>query len=285
MNIKAKIKDLIKTLLRLNKGDITETRNPKLIKEIQSESLLFYYGNVYSQLGQDGIINEIFRRLKIEQGTFVEFGAWDGIFLSNCRWLLEKGWSGVFIEGNPESFKILQQNYISNQKIKCFNRFVESTGKNSIDSILEEVEVDAGALDFMSIDIDGRDLEIFEHMKATPKVILIEGGYSWSPFLDRKVKSDIAANNLQQPLPIIFQAAQSKGYTPICFHQDSYLIRNDFTSHFADINNDAVTLYREGFYFMTDKHRKNLITSRQIIPSIKTIENQFNVPFIELPKK
>lgn len=285
MNIKAKIKDLIKTFLPRKKGDITETRNPKLIKEIQSQSLLFYYGNHYSQLGQDGIINEIFRRLKIQQGTFVEFGAWDGIFFSNCRWLVEKGWSGVFIEGNPESFKILQQNYISNQNIKCLNRFVESTGNNSIDSLLKEVKVDAGLLDFMSIDIDGRDLEIFEHMKATPKVILIEGGYSWSPFLDRKLEPDIAANNLQQPLPIIFQLAQSKGYTPVCFHQDSYLIRNDLAFHFEGINNDAVTLYREGFYFMTDKHRKDLIKSRQTIPSIKSIENQFNVPFIELPKK
>ena len=39
-------------------------RDPSDIKKINKDSFLFYYGNVYSQKGQDGILSEIFRRLK-----------------------------------------------------------------------------------------------------------------------------------------------------------------------------------------------------------------------------
>ena len=42
-----------------------------------------YEQNVYSQNGEDGIIGEIVKRLSIEEGYFIEFGAWDGKHLSN----------------------------------------------------------------------------------------------------------------------------------------------------------------------------------------------------------
>src|SRR6185437_11729185 len=38
---------------------------------------------VTSQDGEDGVLAEIFARLKIERGWCVEFGAWDGKFHSN----------------------------------------------------------------------------------------------------------------------------------------------------------------------------------------------------------
>ena len=39
--------------------------------------------NVFSQNGEDGIIEEILNRLEIQTGWVCEFGAWDGIYLSN----------------------------------------------------------------------------------------------------------------------------------------------------------------------------------------------------------
>ena len=43
--------------------------------------------NNYSQNGEDGIIKEIIKRLKLDKNPnnnwCVEFGAWDGIYLSN----------------------------------------------------------------------------------------------------------------------------------------------------------------------------------------------------------
>lgn len=65
-----------------------------------TDSLLKYGKNIHSQAGQDGIIEKIFKTLGVKNGNFVEFGAVDGILLSNCRKLYEEGWSGVFIECN-----------------------------------------------------------------------------------------------------------------------------------------------------------------------------------------
>jgi len=42
-----------------------------------------YAKNVHSQNGEDGIIEEILKRLDIKNGYVCEFGAWDGIHLSN----------------------------------------------------------------------------------------------------------------------------------------------------------------------------------------------------------
>jgi hypothetical protein len=51
-------------------------------------SLSAYRKNIYSQSGEDGVLEEILRRLEIRTGSFVEFGAWDGKHYSNNFHLL-----------------------------------------------------------------------------------------------------------------------------------------------------------------------------------------------------
>ena len=62
-----------------------------------------------SQLGQDLWVLEQLGWKR--DGFFVEFGATDGVLLSNS-WLLEKhfGWRGICAEPNPKLFERLQQN-------------------------------------------------------------------------------------------------------------------------------------------------------------------------------
>ena len=71
--------------------------------------LIQFEKNVTSQNGEDGVLSEIFRRLGEKKKHCVEFGAWDGKFLSNT-WSLwaEHGWKALLIEGCPEKFKVLQ---------------------------------------------------------------------------------------------------------------------------------------------------------------------------------
>ena len=61
--------------------------------------LLKYKHKYRSQNGEDGVLEEIFKRLGIKIGWFVDVGAWDGEHLSNTFKLLEReGWWGVGIE-------------------------------------------------------------------------------------------------------------------------------------------------------------------------------------------
>ena len=210
---------------------------------------LFKYDK-YSQRGHDGIIEKIMEILKIENGFFIEFGAWDGIYLSNSRYLFDNGWKGCFIEADQNKFTELVDNY-KNTEIITLNKFVYPTASegDTID-ILHEKYMDNIDVDLLSIDIDGRDYEIFENLKLKPKLIIIEGGFTFHPCLKEKIPYDIARNNIQQPLHVMFELAYKKGYVPICFNQDSFLLRKDLYDKFdffKNIKNDAVSLWNSAY--------------------------------------
>lgn len=247
-----------------------------LVARISPSSLLFYSGNVHSQFGQDGILAEIFRRTGIATGYFVEFGAWDGIHLSNCRFLYEKGWRGLFIEANPARFAELQAVYRDSSDVALMNAIVGAprlrvSGK-PLSTLLEEGRIEASAVTFVSIDVDGPDLEIFLELGFRPPVILIEGGFNFSPFLTKQISPQIAWRNIQQPLAVIVAAAKSRGYTPVCFYQDTYLVRDDLV---GSNGKDAATLYADAWNFATFGHRQFLLSRRADNPVIRQIEEEF----------
>ena len=80
--------------------------------------LLKYRHNVTSQHGEDGIIEHIIGVLDIKNKFCVEFGAWDGKFLSNCYNLIaNKGWSAAMIEASEEKFKALIETHGNNLSV------------------------------------------------------------------------------------------------------------------------------------------------------------------------
>ena len=68
-----------------------------------------YKRNIYSQNGEDGIILEILKRLKLNSKNkwCCEFGAWDGIHGSNTFNLVKNlNYNAVYIEGEKKNIKI-----------------------------------------------------------------------------------------------------------------------------------------------------------------------------------
>jgi len=140
---------------------------------VEQRNIGAFARSVYSQYGEDGILEEVFRRLGVAAGYFVEFGAWDGVHLSNAYNLACKGWSGLFIEGNAERFAALQRN-LAGKNVKLVNRYVALEGADSLDAILEEF-ASPGDIDLLSIDIDSDDLAVFMSLRqAKPKCVVIE---------------------------------------------------------------------------------------------------------------
>lgn len=142
--------------------------------QVQSP-LLKFSKNVASQCGEDGIIEKIFEIISPANNYCVEFGAWDGKILSNCWNLVaNKGWSGLFIEGNEIKFKDLLETYGENKKVSCVNKFVSFEGENRLDNILSSVNAPED-IDILSIDVDGIDYFIWESLNEfKPRVIVIE---------------------------------------------------------------------------------------------------------------
>jgi len=128
--------------------------------------------NIYSQNGEDGILDLLLSHLGINEGYFVEFGAWDGKHWSNAYHQYESGWTGCFIEGETSRYANLLAN-VPDENILKIKAFVEPTGPQAVDAILEKHNI--SSVDLLSIDIDSDDLAIWESInKFKPAVVVIE---------------------------------------------------------------------------------------------------------------
>lgn len=243
------------------------------LNRLSPNSFNRYYKNVYSQCGEDGILDEIFKRLNIEKGFCIEFGAADGIWFSNTRYLWEKGWLGVMIEADCEKFAKLAACYANDPNMICLSEFVtwhenDPSGK-TIDQIAD-IYFPGREIDFLSIDIDGADYLILETLKMQPKVICVESGLHWHPLFIQRIPDEVALQNLEQPLAVMIQIARSKGYEPLCLTGNLILIRSDLFYLFPDTPSDELTIWCDGW--RSTFCREWLVNYRENHPFIKQFE-------------
>lgn len=135
-----------------------------------------YRANVFSQNGEDGLIEELCRRLGVSAGTCVEFGAWDGKHLSNTYNLVRnKGWKAVYIEGDETRFRDLEQTVREQPgQITPMHAFVSDQGENRLDALLGRAGI-AKDFDLLSIDIDSSDWQVWNAMvEFQPKIVVVE---------------------------------------------------------------------------------------------------------------
>lgn len=197
------------------------------------ENLQVFMRNVYSQFGEDGIIHEILKRIsnKIELDHWCcEFGAWDGLHLSNtARLIREDSYRAVLIEGDKKRLKDLEFNYPDSGVIKICS-FVTTTGSTSLDNILAKTDIPLD-FDFLSIDIDGMDYWILESLVSyRPKIICIEFNptipnvVNFVQVSDPRVKHGSSAK-------AIASLGGDKGYGVVAATEcNLFLVRNDLMS-------------------------------------------------------
>jgi FkbM family methyltransferase len=81
----------------------------------------------YSQNNEEEIILAELARMKVETGTFLDIGAWDGKGFSNTYRLAELGWKGVCVEPSPYVFpKLLENHAPHGDRITCVNAAVSA---------------------------------------------------------------------------------------------------------------------------------------------------------------
>jgi hypothetical protein len=230
------------------------------MREKQTNDFNFeiYKKNIFSQYGEDGIIEEIFKRLKsVSDKQCCEFGAWDGKFLSNtCNLITNHNYEAILIESDKKKFNELNINFPEKKIIKI-NKFVNFVGENTLDNILEN-NFFKKDFDFLSIDIDGCDYYIFESLsKFTPKVICIE----FNPSIPNKVnfiqEKDMKINQGSSAKSLIDLALQ-KDYFPIASTNcNLFFIHNKFKKFITNsdkfnINELLLDLYDNSLFCSYD---------------------------------
>ena len=131
---------------------------------------------VYSQSDEDGVIEAICNRLKLDSGTFIEIGCGNGQE-NNTHYLVLKGWRGVWIDGDPSNVEFIRASVPNASHVLRVTECLV-TRENVADLLRDELTA-LGAvqgLDLLSLDIDGNDLPVALVVTEamSPKVLVVE---------------------------------------------------------------------------------------------------------------
>jgi hypothetical protein len=130
----------------------------------------------YSQADEDGIIEAIMERLGIHEGRFLEVGTGDGRE-NNTHYLLLKGWRGAWVDGDQASMDRARASLgarTGRLALHC-----AMVNRDNILAVAQDALRTSGvgpALDFLSVDIDGNDLQVCIPLVQTysPSVVCVE---------------------------------------------------------------------------------------------------------------
>lgn len=247
---------------------------------ISKGSLLHYRKWEFSQYGEDGIIQEIFKRLEVEKGYAVEFGAWNGVYLSNTYNLFRKGWEGHLIEADEKRMNEVLEYFPVDSGVTFSSDFVLDDESDQEGRTFDEIAdqyIEDREIDFLSIDIDGLDYYILKSLKRRPKVICIECCRGWHPLFDKEVDRKVATQNNHQPLLVYLKQARSMGYTPLVFNVNNlFLVRDEFAHLFDECPKDCLTLWRDSF--RVAYLRKNVVNNRSFYAKYEDQDYQSIMP-------
>ncbi len=140
---------------------------------MNSESLNEYEFKIFSQFGDDGIIQYLIKHLPIENQTFVEFGV-ENYLESNTRFLMMNNlWSGFVMDGSEFHMgSIKQRSWYWKHQLAHKATFVT---RENINELMEETGF--SDLGLLHIDIDGNDYHVLEAMDFTrlnPAILIME---------------------------------------------------------------------------------------------------------------
>ncbi len=138
----------------------------------------------YSQNGQDGILQTLFERIGVGERRFVEIGAADGA--ENCtRALLEDGWSGVWVEGDP-GLAASARGVVGDRPVAVAQSFVDATNVGGVvaDALTTLSDPDL-RMDLLVVDVDGNDYWIVDVLVLNhrPRVVVVEYNAALGPVI------------------------------------------------------------------------------------------------------
>jgi hypothetical protein len=127
---------------------------------------------VFSQWGDDGIIQFLIDYLAIEHHTFIEFGV-ENYLESNTRFLLVNNcWKGLVMDGSENNVnQIKQSNLYWQYQLQAKCAFIN---KDNINTLISE-HSNQKELGVLVIDVDGNDYWIWEAIDVVqPTIVIVE---------------------------------------------------------------------------------------------------------------
>ncbi|QTN24260.1 hypothetical protein HZ992_04475 [Rhizobacter sp. AJA081-3] len=179
------LKRIRRTLARLNALPERITRIQEALGRIEARQVAggtdpsLAEFRVFSQWGEDGIIQYLVANVPIERPVFVEFGV-ENYVESNTRFLLTHNrWSGLVIDGSAENIEYIRRDPIYwASNLKAEHSFIT---RENINELLARNGI-AGDIGLLSVDIDGNDYWVWEAIDGiSPRIVVCEYSSQFGP--------------------------------------------------------------------------------------------------------
>jgi hypothetical protein len=134
---------------------------------------------VFSQFGEDGIIQHLLSRVAIANETFIEFGVAD-YRESNTRFLVSNNnWRGLILDGGAAHIEFVRTNEIGwRHSIDARSIFVT---RDNINGAIANAGF-RGDIGLLSVDIDGNDYWVLEAIDVvSPRILIVEYNSTFGP--------------------------------------------------------------------------------------------------------
>jgi hypothetical protein len=183
------------------------------------EDLALVEFQVFSQWGEDGIIQYLIAKVPIEEKVFVEFGVQD-YRESNTRFLLmNNNWKGLILDQSEEYIDYIRsQSYFWRYDLDAKCAFIDA---ENIKSLIANSNI-KGDIGLLSIDVDGNDYWIWKAIdNIVPRIVVIEYNSVFGneravtiPYNPQFSRSQAHYSNLYfgASLPAMCLLAKEKGY-------------------------------------------------------------------------
>ena len=218
---------------KINLGQMQADINNKKEKITSLSDVEF---QVFSQWGDDGIIQYLINKIDIPYRTFIEFGV-ENYIESNTRFLLiNNNWTGYVIDGSSENIQFIKNDAVS-WGYELYSRAAFIT-KENINDLIKEVNFEK-EVGILSIDIDGNDYWVWQAIDINPVIVIIEYNSVFGKNTHWTIPYDPTFMRGQNPASKLFYGAslnalislsEQKGYTFIGCNSkgnNAYFVRND----------------------------------------------------------
>lgn len=205
---------------------------------MSSNNINDYEFKIFSEYGDDGIIQYLIKHIEIKNELFIEFGV-ENYLESNTRFLLmNNNWSGFVMDGSTSAMDSLKkQDWYWRYNLTQKAAFID---RDNINQLLTETAF--SNIGLLHIDLDGNDYHIFEAIDLSilnPSIIIVEYNSVFGndraitvPYDKSFFRTEKHYSNLYfgASLPALNHLATKKGYSLVGCNlagNNAYFVRKD----------------------------------------------------------
>lgn len=259
----------------------------KLNLNLNSKNINDHEFKVFSQWGEDGLIDYLVSNLNIENKTFIEFGV-ENYEESNTKFLLlNRNWKGLVLDSSKDNINFIKKSDLYwKHSLEAICEFIT---KENINNVIQASNFEK-KVGILSIDIDGNDYWVWKEIYAIdPSIVIIEYNARLGKKKTYVVPYDKNFERKRGHHTMIYYGAsiqalvkmgEEKGYAFICCNKagnNAFFVKKELLNEKVKENN-----VEQGFFTNNFRESRNQKGALTYLDKESEEEIIFKLPLIEV---